>query len=80
MNKVSMDLTPFMLPHIIDLLDCEIEMLQGISTKLPDGTTRFEFELPDNKFAVLKEFLQHLMATPHKDISVTVCGYKFIAN
>lgn len=80
MNKVSMELTPFMQPRIISLLDCQIEMLQGMKTKLPDGTTRFEFELPDHKFDILKEFLQHLMAIPHSDITVTMCGYKFIAN
>ncbi len=53
---VEATLTDDCAERLRELFNCEIEMLQGEITKLPNGLTRYKFEVPEEKCPLIEKF------------------------
>lgn len=56
-GKVEMELTNDMAEKLKDTFNCEIEMMQGVQEKMPDGRTRYIFKVDDQKGEEIKNFI-----------------------
>lgn len=67
-GKVVAVLTDEMTSIIKKDLNLEVEMLQGDQRRMPNGQTRYEFYVDDNKGEIIRELILKLISQSDKII------------
>lgn len=71
---VSGVMNPEILDQFTEVLECEIELLQGKKITLPDGMIEFEVELTGYKDDIAKDFIQMPMSLNTQEVKIEIMG------
>lgn len=76
--KVEMEVTDFLLSRFME--DYQIEILQGVQTRLPNDMIKVNFQLQGENKRMFQDFMKMLMSIPSDKIKVKYFGSQLNPN
>lgn len=76
----SGSLHPQIFDQLMELFDCELEVIKGKKEQLPDGRIRFSIELEGYKAEIARDFVKALMNINSQEVKIEFMGLPISKN